>query len=157
MTDFLQTLEFAGFTARIKRLSESMMYDAKTLYKASRIDIEPNWHLLFLLLKTKGELSVTEIAQELGFSHPAIIKITQKMAGKGYLESIDHPTDSRKKLLKLTPQSIKQLPEFEKNWSVIESVIQEFVDADFLNKLSQIEDKLAEKKMVERFKERTEK
>lgn len=157
MSDFLQTLAFAGFTARIKRLSESLMSDAKLVYKASSIDIEPNWHLVFLLLKAHGEMSVTEIAEALGFSHPAIIKICQKMINKGYLESIEHPTDSRKKLMNLTAKSHAQIPEFEQNWTLIESVIQEYVDVDFLNKLSEIEAALADKKMVERFKERTEK
>lgn len=153
MQDFVQSLQFIGFTARIKRLSESVMLDAKNIYKQSEFDIEPNWHLIFLLLKDQQALSVTEIADTLGFSHPAIIKITQKMGVHGYLESLPHPTDSRKKLLSLSEKSKNMLPAFESMWEEIEQAIQEIVDPIFLQKLGQLEQKLADKNIQTRYSE----
>jgi len=150
---FLADLGFMGFTARIKRLSERLMLDAKSIYDESTLDIEPNWHLIFLLLKDKKELSVTEIADILGFSHPAIIKITKKMMHKGYLDSMDHPTDNRKKWLRLSEKSILQLPEFEREWHDIERVIREVVDVEFLQKLGQVEYQLNKKRIPKRYKE----
>lgn len=141
-TDFLQKLEFVGFTARMKRISDSLMYDARRIYDDLDIGIEPNWHLIFLLLKKEKQLTVTQVAQELGFSHPAIIKITKKMENKGFIERIPDSSDSRKQLLQLTSKSKSELPRFEEEWSKIEQVIKDIVDHDFLEKLSEIETKL---------------
>lgn len=153
--DFLQSLKYIGFTARIKRLSDGLLYDAIRVYKNTDIGIEPNWHLVFLLLKEKEKLTVTEIAKKLGFSHPAIIKIIKKMRENDYLESIQDEKDHRKTYLKLSEKSIKELPELEKNWNHIQSVIQEFADDDFLHKLSIIEEKLLEESLFERYINRT--
>ena len=73
--DFLQELVFVGFTARMKRISDSLMYDARKIYEDLDIGIEPNWHLIFLLLKKEEQLTVTEIAQKLGFSHPVVMYV----------------------------------------------------------------------------------
>lgn len=148
--DFLQELEYTGFTARIKRLSDGLLYDAINVYKDMDKDIEPNWHLVFLLLKKKGEMSVTEMAKSLGFSHPALIKIVNKMKAKSYLEGILDPSDSRRTLLRLTKKSLEEIPHLEQNWELIQSVIQEFIDDDFLNRLTEIENLLRDKSLLER-------
>ena len=140
--DFLQQLQFVGFTARMKRISDSLMYDARKIYEDLNIGIEPNWHLIFLLLKKEGQLTVTEIAQTLGFSHPAIIKIVKKMEEKGFIQRIADPNDSRKQLLQLSEKSIEMLPRFEEEWNKIEEVIQDIVDDAFLQKLAEVEEKL---------------
>lgn len=128
------------------------MYEAKSIYVNSPLDIEPNWHIIFLLLKEKKELPVTEIAQILGFSHPAIIKIAKKMTNQGYLDIVNHPSDSRKKLLRLSEKSLKKLEEFEAQWKVIGSVIKEVVDKKFLDKLDKVETLVNNKTLVERYK-----
>ena len=148
--DFLQQLEFTGFTARIKRLSDGLLYDAITVYKQMDKDIEPNWHLVFLLLKNKGEMSVTEIAKQLGFSHPAVIKIVNKMKAKGYLEGLLDEKDSRRTLLRLTEKSKEEIPHLEQNWNLIQAVIQEFIDKEFLDKLTKVEECLRDKSFLER-------
>lgn len=150
--DFLKELEFVGFTARIKRISDSLMYDARKVYEDLGIGIEPNWHLIFLLLKKENQLTVTQIAQKLQFSHPAIIKITKKMKEKGYLVRITDANDSRKQLLQLSEKGLKELPLFEKEWDKIERIIKEFVDQDFLDKLQGIEEKLNESGLFDRYK-----
>lgn len=140
--DFLQELQFVGFTARMKRISDGLMYDARKIYEDLNIGIEPNWHLIFLLLKKEGQLTVTEIAQTLRFSHPAIIKIIKKMEEKGFIQRIADPNDSRKQLLQLSEKSIEMLPRFEEEWKKIEEVIQDIVDDAFLQKLAEVEEKL---------------
>ncbi len=154
--DFLRTLEYAGFTARIKRLSDTLMYEARSIYDGTEIDIEPNWHLIFLLLKEEKELTVTEISKKLGFSHPAIIKITKKMKDQGYLEGVVDGRDSRKTLLRLSSKSLEKLPQFEQKWEVIQSIIGNVIGQDFLPRLAEVEDNLKEKNLKERFIEKNE-
>ncbi|MCL6265516.1 bifunctional helix-turn-helix transcriptional regulator/GNAT family N-acetyltransferase [Flagellimonas myxillae] len=149
--DFLQTLGHLGFTARIKRLNESIVSSTLSHYANISMNIEPNWHVIFLLLKEKESLTVTEIAQILGFSHPAMIKITRKMQDRGYLDMVKHPLDGRKTLIQLSADGKEALPRYEKEWYRIKEVLQEFVDDDFLGKLNDLEDKLHKKSFHERY------
>ena len=148
--DFLKQLEHAGFTARIKRLSDNLLYDARKVYESLEMDIEPNWHLIFLILKKEQKLTVTQISKSLGYSHPAIIKIIQKMKTKGYIQSISDENDGRKQLLQLTPKSLAQLPVLEAQWNTIQSVIETLADPTFLEKLTQIENTLAQESLYKR-------
>lgn len=149
--DFLQTLRYKGFTARIKRLSDSMFYDSKRYFSNYHLDLEPNWHMIFLLLKVEKELTVTEIAKKVKFSHPAIIKITKKMKEKGYLESLQDSSDNRKTILRLSKKGLFHLPAFEEQWEKVDSIIREVVDEEFLSKLAEIEDNLSKLTISERF------
>ena len=114
--DFLKEVEHLGLTARLKRISDNMIYSAKDLYKTLDLDIDPNWHLVLLMFKKQETLTMTEIADAFQISQTAIIKIINKMKSKGYLEGHADPKDSRKSLLKLSNKAKKQLTEFEKVW-----------------------------------------
>ncbi|TNE55931.1 MAG: MarR family transcriptional regulator [Bacteroidetes bacterium] len=148
--DFIKTLDYAGFTARIKRLSDGLIYDARKLYEYLDIGIEPNWHLIFLLLKKEKQLTVTEIAQQLGFTHPAIIKIIRKMKELGYAQSHVDPEDSRKQLIQLTQKGLDELPDFEEKWKKISLAVQEMVDPGLMQKLNELEQMLSEQSLYER-------
>ncbi|WP_411029072.1 MarR family winged helix-turn-helix transcriptional regulator [Spongiimicrobium sp. 3-5] len=149
--DFLNGLGFIGFTARIKRISDTLMYSAIEHYKNIDIGIEPNWHLVFLLLKQERKLTVTAIAEQLQFSHPGVIKIVNKMKEAGYLTSITDTQDARKQLIQLSDKALKELPKFEKEWNNIQLIIKEFVDLDMLYKLNGLEKDLKDISFVERY------
>jgi|TARA_R110002096_G_C14528471_1_gene717537 DNA-binding MarR family transcriptional regulator len=141
------------FTARLKRISDNLLYSAKDLYKSLDLEIEPNWHLIFLLFKGKDTLTITEIAQELQISQPGVIKIVNKMKGKNYLKTERDKKDSRVQLLKLTSKSKKELPKLEKIWNAGEKSIVDVLnnDTEIFNQLDQIEKAVSESS----FKERT--
>jgi DNA-binding MarR family transcriptional regulator len=149
--DFIQSLQFAGFTARIKRLSDQLLYSARDVYAHLDTDIEPNWHLVFLLLKQEEALTVTEIAQHLRFSHPAVIKIVKKMKERDYLSSRTDEQDSRRQLIALTSKSLEILPILETKWDEIQQTIQGFVTPEFLQELVNIENQLTERNLYERY------
>lgn len=148
--DFIKELTFKGFTARIKRLSDLLLYDARRIYETTNIGIEPNWHLIFLLLKKEKSLTVTEISQRLGLSHPAIIKIVKKMKQSGYIDHAVDEKDNRKQLLRLTTKGLEELPFLEEKWEIIQSTIKELVDLEFLEKLGEVESRLSQKSLFER-------
>lgn len=148
-TDFLPELKHLGFTARIKRLNEKIVASTVEHYAAQNIGIEPNWHVVFLLLKQKETLSVTEMARILGFSHPAIIKITRKMGGAGYLKTEKDPNDARRTLISLSKKGQAALPDLETEWNRIQEVLQEVVDDTFLEKLEDLEQQLQKRSFKE--------
>ncbi|WP_430965540.1 GNAT family N-acetyltransferase [Spongiimicrobium sp. 2-473A-2-J] len=152
--DFLDDLGDLGFTARFKRISDTLVYSAREHYKQINIGIEPNWHLIFLLLKKEGQLTVTDISQRLRFSHPAVIKITKQMKQGGYLESLVDPKDRRKQFLSLSKKALRELPGFEEEWANILGVIRGFVDDALLQGLYRLEQNLNEKSFTSRYAER---
>ncbi|WP_196888777.1 GNAT family N-acetyltransferase [Aureivirga sp. CE67] len=151
--DFIKNLGLIGYTARIRRLNDSLMAMGKEVYKNLNLNIEPNWHLLLLLLEEKKELSASEIANYLHFTHTAIIKIAKKMVNKGYLITYKSKTDSRKQMYALSDTAIKEIPEIKKHLELIAKVHEQYVSDVFLNELGHIENSLNQKNTIIRVSE----
>ena len=152
--DFLTDLGHLGFTARIKRLNEKIVSSTIEHYANSDLGIEANWHVIFMLLSQKGDLTVTEIANILGFSHPAIIKMTRKMKEQGYLETFKAPQDARKTFIRLSKKGKKVLPIYKEEWYRIGEILQEFVDENFLHSLDGLEQEFQKRGFKERYETR---
>jgi len=150
--DFVKELRYLGFTMRLKRISDALMYEGRRLYSDLEVDIEPNWYVIFKLLKSRGAMSVTGIAESIMIAHPSVIAITNKMMDAGYLISEKDKTDSRKRVIDLSARAIKLLPEYEKIWEAGEQGLEKALDG--LNALEFIS--TLEKKFFKKgFKERT--
>ena len=153
-TDFLTGLEHLGFTARMKRMNERIASSTVEHYSKQHLGIEPNWHVVFLLLKEKKRLTVTEMAAMLGFSHPALIKITKKMKEAGYLTSFKDAKDARKTNLELSSKGKKALVHFEQEWFRIETILKDLVSHSFLEELEVLEKAFGTKGFKDRYEER---
>ena len=152
--DFLRELGLLSFVTRLKRVSDAMLHDGRKLYKELGMDIEPNWYVIFKLLEKNGEMTVTEIADTIGFAHPSVITIVNKMIKSGYLESGQCSVDSRRRLLSLTDKSRENMPEFEKVWEAgITGVKRMLADTDALNFLDSLEEKIEDRGFMERTRE----
>jgi DNA-binding MarR family transcriptional regulator/ribosomal protein S18 acetylase RimI-like enzyme len=150
--DFLTDLGFISFVTRLKRVSDAMLHDGRRLYKELGMDIEPNWFVVFKLLEKNGEMTVTEIAEQIGFAHPSVISIVNKMTRAGYLESRPCENDSRRRLLVMTDKAKRNMPEFERVWQAgVTGVKKMLADTDALDFLASLEQKINDKG----FKERT--
>ncbi|CAM3606589.1 MarR family transcriptional regulator [Zobellia roscoffensis] len=152
MDDYLSEIEFAGLISRIKRLSDEILYSTRDYYKTVGLDIEPNWHLIFLLLEEYESMTITEIAQELRMSHPACVKIINKMKKKGYVTTRTDDRDLRRQLLELSEKSKKQLPLFHKHWNAGMKTTEELVanSPHFIKELKEMEIKISKKSYKER-------
>lgn len=141
-------------TARLKRISDNLLYSAKDLYKELNLEIEPNWHLIFLLFKEKETLTITEIAEKLKISQPGVIKIVNKMKGKKYLKTEKDEKDNRIQLLRLTTKSKNELPKLEEVWIAGEKTISEILNnnTEIYDQLDQIENAILESSYKERTK-----
>jgi len=150
--DFLEEIGFAGLNSRIKRLSDDLLYSTRDYYKNAGLDIEPNWHLVFLLLEKHATLTITDISQELRMSHPACVKIVNKMKKRGYLDTIVDKNDSRRQLLLLSKKATSMLPEFRKHWEACIQTSKDLIEKspNFMKELSEFESLVAEKNYMDR-------
>ncbi len=143
--DYLVQLHLEGLPSRLKRLSDSLLYSTRDLYKSMNVAIEPNWNLVFRILKDYEELTITEIAEKLQFSHPAVIKITSKMKKNGYIISVADKKDKRKQILRLSDKAKTEMDYLESLWLTQVEVIKElFAESpNFMQELTEIENKIA--------------
>src|SRR5690606_27055129 len=123
--NFLERMEYAALSSRLKKLSDSLIYSTREFYKQQGLEVEPNWRMMILLLQERSPMTISEICRETKLSHPAIVQLTNKMKSKGYLKSSVDPDDGRKTLLELTPKVDEGLPELEKCWDACNKTMKE--------------------------------
>jgi DNA-binding MarR family transcriptional regulator len=150
--DFFAEQDFLGFTARMKRISESLLYSCKDLYKSLELGIDPNWHLVFLMFKDKETLTMTEIADAFQITQSGVIKTINKMKAKGYLISTVDEKDKRKHLLKLSDKAKSELPHLNLVWKAGRETIKEILNDDptILKLMSEIEARISDANYKER-------
>lgn len=128
--DFIKELGYKAIDNRLKRISDRMSHDTRKFFKQINVDIEPSWHLIFKLLKENDTLTMVEIADLLGYSHPSMIVLLKKMMVKGYIISEKDAEDKRKQNIKLTQKSCNLLPELEQIWNSCENAIYNLLNED---------------------------
>ena len=144
--DFLSELGLNAVVTRMKRVSDAMLHDGKRMYKQLGMDIEPNWFAVFKLLRKHERMTVTEIADAIGLSHPSVISIVNKMMIAGYLKESRSKDDSRKRILSLTPKADRKMPQFEQVWDAGTAGFKKMMhDTDLLKTLDLLERRIGEK------------
>lgn len=150
--DYLKTLGHLGVTARIKRLSDTLFYSIRELYRQLGVDMEPSWHLVFLILKQEGKVTMQELSNQLHLSKPAVTKMIKKMADLDYVLIGADKSDSRKKMVELSAKAHRMMPKFEKIWSAGQSGVRELLETNphFMTALDDIEKQLEQMSFCDR-------
>lgn len=151
--DFIKKLGYKALDNRLKRISDRMFHDTRKFFRQIDIDVEPSWHLVFKLLRDNTTLTMADIADQLGYTHPSMVVMLKKMAMKGYIFSEKDTIDKRKQNIKLTQKSIALLPELEKIWDSCENAIYKMLNEDLsiIKHLDDIEESLKVMPLNERF------
>ena len=152
-TDFIKEQGFKAIDNRLKRISDRISHDTRKFFKRIDLDVEPSWHLVFKLLKENKNLTMAEIAQQLGYSHPSMVVLLKKMTAKGYIISENDPSDKRKQHINLTQKSKDLLPLLENIWNACENAIYNMLNEDLsiIKYLDDIETSLKAIPIDERF------
>lgn len=140
--------------ARMRRLTDMFGKDVARIYKENGLDFDPKHFVLYYLIAERGSIGIMEVAEELSFSHPAIIHMAKELEKKGFVESLKSPTDNRKRLLKLSEKGLKSLPAFKKLWSKIEGLNDSLMATQqhhLLKAISEMETILEDQSFYKRF------
>lgn len=138
-----------GVTARIRRINDMFVDLSRSIYKRLGLDLEPNWHLVLMLIEEHDNLSVCEIAKYLELSHPSVISIINAMEKRGYLIRSKDTKDSRRTLISLSDKAKNNMPVFKQSWEEIAGYFKEFVPEEFIDQLIRIEDFFQSNDVVE--------
>ena len=149
--DFIKTLDYLGFSTRLKRISDKLILDGRLLYRSLGIEMEPNWFLIFKLLNIYKALTINEITVKLKFSHPSVISIINKMELVGYITSRKSDTDQRKRIIQLSSKGIQKQKEFEVIWdSATEGITNALSGMKAIEFIEELELRFSEKDFKQR-------
>ncbi len=155
--DLINELGELAFASRLKRLSERLMKDVTRIYRELDVDFEARWFPIMYNLKLKKALSITELAENLSLTHPAINQLAAEMEKAGLLASAKDRRDERRRLLHLTAQGRKTVKSLEPVWADIRTATGELLDEsryDMIASLAAIESALDEKETYDRVREK---
>jgi DNA-binding MarR family transcriptional regulator/GNAT superfamily N-acetyltransferase len=152
--DFIKELGYLAIATRMKRLTDQFLRGAIQVYQSFNIDFEPRWFALFYLLHSRGAaLSISEIAQSLKMSHPAVIQISQMLIKKELVESSQDDEDRRVRRLKLTNKGKELASALQPVWNDFEIATARMFEGagiDILDIVQRIESELDNETISER-------
>ena len=155
--DFIKQLGEAAFGTRLRILTERFFQDGAKLYQSQNVDFEPRWFTIFNLLSTKSPLTITEITSELSYTQPAVTQIVNILIKKGLVKVVKDKSDTRKKLIALSPKGLTLLDELKPIWQGFEEAVRTLfaeLGYDLLYIISKTENALDKKDMYERVSEK---
>jgi DNA-binding MarR family transcriptional regulator/predicted GNAT family N-acyltransferase len=151
--DLIRELGPLAFASRLKRISEQLMRDVSRIYQEQDVDFQARWFPVLYLLGQKQSMSVTEIAQALRMTHPAINQVAAGMSEAGLLSSSKDEHDERRRMLALSSKGARTMTSLVPVWKDIETATTDLInstDCDFLSAMDQLEAALEEQDIYQR-------
>jgi len=154
--DFYTATGKMALGSRLRRLSEQMTEQAAGIYDLYQVDLQPKWFPVFYSLSPTDEKSITDIAREIGHTHPSVSQIVREMSAKGYVTEKKGETDGRKNFVLLSPLGLrireKMQPQLVDVTSAIEKAMKE-TNHDLWKAIAEWELLLEQKSLLRRVQE----
>lgn len=141
-----------AISTRLQRLSEQLRKDGAMIYKSFDIDFEPKYFPVIFTLHHKKMLSVVEIANEIGYSHPSTISLLKELEKQKLIQSKKDKQDERRRLIVLSPKGIELIEKMQPVWELVSKVLDEIGDNknNLLAAINEAEEKIAEQSFYQR-------
>lgn len=141
-----------AISTRLQRLSEQLRKDGALLYKSFDIDFEPKWFPVIYTLYHKEVLSVVEIANEIGYTHPSTISLLKELEKQKIIRSKKDRQDERKRLIQLTVKGQELILKMKPVWDIMSEVLNEITDNEnnLLKAINEAENKITSQSFLQR-------
>jgi len=141
-----------ALSTRLQRLSEQLRKDGALIYKTFGIDFEPKWFPVIFTLSQKEILSVVEIANEIGYTHPSTITLLKELQKQGLIKSRKDKIDERKRLILLTPKGHELVTKMKPVWDIISKALDQISDNrnNLLKAIDEAEEKISSQSFFQR-------
>lgn len=140
----IEEVGFLAISTRLQRLSERIRRDGALIYKAFGRTFDPKWFPVVLSLYRKGELSIADLAEEIGYSHPSTIVLLKELEEQGYVSSKKDIRDERRRLNFLTEKGRNLIEDLKPIWEMMSKVLEEMGSNShhLLKAIEEVEEKL---------------
>jgi len=150
----IDELGILAIATRLQRLSDQLRKDGVLIYKANGIDFEPKWFPVIYTLHLRSVLSVVEIANEIGYTHPSTISLLKELEKVKLIRSKKDKTDERKRLIQLTSKGQELIEHMKPVWDVMIAALTELTATqnNLLLAIAEVEEQMKRLSMFERAK-----
>jgi N-acetylglutamate synthase-like GNAT family acetyltransferase/DNA-binding MarR family transcriptional regulator len=139
--DVIKQLGEVALGSRLKRLSDRWAKEAKGFYEVNGLDFEPRWFPLFYAMtQEQGPLSIGELSERVGQSHPAVIQFAKELEKESWIVSEKCGRDARRRLISLSPKAQELMPRFRLVWQVVSEEILKIIKQQKNNILFAVEE-----------------
>ena len=128
--NFYESLGYLVFGSRLRRLSEAFLSEINKTYQALGIEFDASWFPVFYLLSQTDSLSIKDLSDTTGVSHPAASQLVTNLKNKKLLKSTTSKDDGRKQVVQLTKTGRALLEQILPVWEAITRTMNELVEAD---------------------------
>ncbi|RBL91019.1 MarR family transcriptional regulator [Chitinophaga flava] len=144
-----------AISTRLQRLGELLRKDGQQIYKAHGIDFEPKWFPVIYSLHANESLSVVEIANEIGYTHPSTISLLKELEAKKLVRSRKDKTDTRKRMISLTEKGQQLVVQMKPVWDIITAALTDLTNStnNIMRAVNEVEARFKEKSFFERAEE----
>jgi DNA-binding MarR family transcriptional regulator len=141
-----------AISTRLQRLAETLRKDGVLIYKANNIDFEPKWFPVIYTLHFKPVLSVVEIANEIGYTHPSTITLLKELEKEKLIRSKKDKTDERKRLLQLTAKGQALIEQMKPVWEIMKAATTDLINTqnNLMKAIAEVEEQIREQSFLAR-------
>lgn len=141
-----------AISTRLQRLADTLRKDGVLIYKANNIDFEPKWFPVIYTLHFKPILSVVEIANEIGYTHPSTISLLKELEKEKLIRSKKDKADERKRLIQLTTKGHALVEQMKPVWEIMKGAAAELANTqnNLMKAIAEVEEQISEQSFFAR-------
>ena len=128
--NFYEELGYLVLGSRMRRLSEAFLSEINKTYQSAGISFDASWFPVFYLLSKKESISIKELSDTTGVSHPAASQLVTNLKNKKLLKTTTSSTDGRLQLVQLTKSGRALLEQIMPVWEAIRQTMEDLVHSD---------------------------
>ena len=128
--NFYEELGYLVLGSRMRRLSEAFLSEINKTYQIAGINFDASWFPIFYLLSNKESISIKDLSDATGVSHPAASQLVANLKNKKLLKTTTSSTDGRLQLVQLTKQGRALLEQIMPVWDALKLTMEELVHQD---------------------------
>ncbi len=134
-----------AISTRLQRLADQLRKDGVLIYKANNIDFEPKWFPVIYTLHFKTVLSVVELANEIGYTHPSTISLLKELEKEKLIRSKKDKADERKRLIQLTAKGQELVDRMLPVWEIIKAAATELTNTqnNIMKAIAEVEEQIS--------------
>lgn len=157
VTDFFIRTGKLALGTRLRRLGEQFMEDAAKVLEMYGVSINPKWFPVFYVLSEADHLSITEIARQIGHTHPSVSQIVKEMQRKGIIVCEKSKEDARVNIVRLSDLGWEMNQRMQIQYLDVREAVEEVLDEtrhDLWKAMEEIEYVLSKKDFFTRVYEK---
>jgi GNAT superfamily N-acetyltransferase/DNA-binding MarR family transcriptional regulator len=109
--------------SRMRRLSEMMYAGVDAVYREQGVKLSSSCFPILFLLRDCGRLGISELAVQLGQSHPAVSQMSRRLLKARVVREWPDPADERRRLLSLSSQGRVLMKRLVPVWDALSTAV----------------------------------